>query len=89
MGAAFLGIDIVDKRKDAFRVAVSILKGYLDLDFILFILVNDNRVQHVFVLVDIGDKVFYAAVVMIYGFAFVPLVYQNNGDAFIQKGQLS
>ena len=65
MGAAFLGIDVVDEAVDVLLIAVIVLKGYLHHDIILgAVEVNRLRVEDLLLLVQVLHKGADAAIKM-------------------------
>ena len=89
MRTAFLGVDVVDKGKEAFRIAVKILQTDVHLDTVpLTGDENRRRMDAGAVAVEVFDIGDNAALEMKTVFGAIPFVLEQDVDVFIEKGQL-
>ena len=90
MGAAFLGIDVVDEAVDVLLIAVIVLKGYLHHDIILgAVEVNRLRVEDLLLLVQVLHKGADAAIKMEALILAGAFIHEMDGNLLVQEGQLT
>jgi len=87
---AFLGIDVVGKRKQNLVVPVVPLQGHFDHHITARVFEIHNRVMHWgFALVQVLNKTFESSVIQKIVFLLGAFIPDDNVHPFVQKGQLA